>query len=172
MYDLAVDLLDAIAAAMATTPGGSPDRQYVSLGDPAWETSCSHAAVQILTLTEESTNPLSPAGETGRRDARGRVNLVGMVAYAIRCIQADQGNMQVYQAASDAQLSAEAKQGYEDGWAIWNWITRAQRAGTLFGGECAIVHFDGGTPLTPAGGLGGWRFALRVELGGYDPTGS
>jgi len=172
MYDLAVDLQSAVVGAMATTPAGAPDRSWVSLGEPAWDTSCAQAAIQVATLSEGGTNPGSPTEETGRRIGRGRVNLVGLVAWAVRCIQASEQNSQVWQPPSDEQLSAEALAAYEDGWAIWNWITRANLEGTLFGGPCSIVHFDGGAPVTPAGGLGGWRFALRVELGGYNPLGS
>ena len=172
MYDLAVDLRYAVAAAMATTPAGGPEREFISLGEPPWDTGCAQAVVQIPTLSEGSTNPTSPAEETGRRVGRGRVNLVGLVAWAVRCIEASEGNSQVWSPPSDDQLSREARAAYEDGWAIWNWITRANLAGELFGGPCSIVHFDGGAPAQPAGGLGGWRFALRVELGGYDPLGS
>lgn len=170
MYDLAVDLLDAVVAAMGTTDAGPPERSFVALGAPAWETSCSQAAVQVLTLTEEGTRDLSPPMQPGFRHSRGRVNLVGMTAWSVRCIQASQGNAQTYGPASDAQLSAEARAGYEDGWAIWNHINRAVRDGSLFGGPCADVHMDLGVPVTPAGGLGGWQFTLRVELNGYLPT--
>ena len=38
MYDLAAELLAAVVAAMATTDGGTPDRNYVSLGAPAFDT--------------------------------------------------------------------------------------------------------------------------------------
>lgn len=170
MFDLANEYLGALVAAMSTTEAGAPDRSFVSLGSPAWETSCAQAAVQVLVLTEEGTRDTAPAGQTGRRISRGRVNLVGMVGYAIRCIQASQGNNQAYLPPSDDQLTAEAKAAHEDGWAVWNYVTRANLAGNLFNGPCEIVHFDGGAPVTPAGGLGGWQFTMRVELGGYDPT--
>jgi hypothetical protein len=169
MYDLAEDLRVAVVAAMATTDGGPPDRSFVSLGPPAWETSCSQVAVEVDGLREGATNPTSPPEATGIRFKRGRLNLVGLTAYAVRCVKASQGNSQVYKASRDVQLSAEAKLAYEDGWAIWNWINRSILDGSLFDGPCAIVHFDGGAPIEPAGGLGGWRFGLRVELGGYDP---
>lgn len=169
MYDLAVDLLDAVVAAMGTTIGGPPNRKFVSLGPPAWETSCAQAAVQVLGLTEEGTRDTSPAMQTGFRHARGRVNLVGLTAFAVRCIQASQDNSQNYMPASDAQLSVEARAAYEDGWAIWNHVTQLIKHDLLFSGPCGDVHFDGGVPLPPAGGLGGWQMTFRVELGGYVP---
>ena len=175
MYDIAVDLLGAVEAAMASTPAGAPDETYVTLGDPAWAAQCSQAVVQIPLLSEGGTNPTSPPEVTGMRHSRGRLNLVSMLAYAMRCAPVTDGNDQYlppYQAPGAATLSAIAKAGYEDGWAIWNWVNRAVLNGTLFDGPCSIVHFDGGTPYTPEAGLGGWRFAVKVELGGYDPTGT
>lgn len=169
MYDLAADFLTAVAEAMATTEAGGPARQFVSLGAPLWETGCAQASVQVLTLTEESTRDLSPAMQTGLRHARGRVNLVGFVAYAVRCVTVSEGNQNVYQPQSDATLSAEAKAAYEDGWAIWNYVTEAIRQDVLFGGPCGDVHFDLGVPFNPQGGLAGWQFTIRAELNGYRP---
>lgn len=170
MYEIAVDLRDAVVAAMGTTDAGAPDRAFVSPGPPAFETQCSQAAVQVLSLTEEQTRDLSPAMQPGRRHHRGRVNLVGMVAYTIRCAEVSEGNQDVYQPLSDATLDAQAQAVYQDGWAVWNHINRAIETHDLFGGICSDVHFDGGTPYGPEGGLIGWRFALRAELGGYLPA--
>jgi hypothetical protein len=172
MYDLATDLLTAVEAAMATTQGGVPDRAFVSLGTPPWDTSCSYAIVQVDTLTEEVTRDTTPAGQTGMRHHRGRLNLVGMTAWAIRCIQASENNSQNWAAPDDAQLSAEAKISYEDGWAIRNYVNRAIDDLGLFGGSCIDAHMDMGLPVTPEGGLGGWRFSVRVELAGYNPVGT
>lgn len=169
MADLAAELLEAVVAAMTETAAGAPDRSFVSLGAPAWETGCAQACVQVLTLTEEGTRDLSPAMQPGLRHARGRVNLVGMVAYAVRCITVSEDNQQVYEPPSDATLTEEAKAAYEDGWAIWNYVTEAIRLNLLFDGPCGDVHFDLGTPVTPQGGLGGWQFTCRAELGGYRP---
>lgn len=172
MYEITTALLDAIVAAMATTAAGAPDRSFISLGAPAFETDCAQAAVQVLTLTEEQTGPLSPSAQTGQRFKRGRMNLVGLVGYAMRCVEVSEGNLNVYASPFDATLSAAAKAGYDDGWAIWNWVRAGVADGTLFGGRCSVVHFDGGIPAAPQGGLGGWQFSLRVELPGYVPAGA
>lgn len=171
MYDLAVDLLDAVVAAMATTDTGITGlSSYVTLGAPALASDCDQAIVQVTTLGEGATSPTTPPEITGMRHLRGRLNLVGLAAYALRCSEITEGNSQVVMLPSFATLQEVAKIGYEDGWAIWNWITRAIDAGTLFGGPCSVVRFDGGVPFTPEAGLGGWLFSLRVELQGYDPT--
>ena len=170
MYDLAVDFLDAITLAMETTPAGAPDASYIVLGEPAWASSCAQAVVQIGMLGEGATSPSSPPEATGQRFERGRVNLVTLVGYAMRCQPILEGNGQNVQLPTTADLQAAAKKGYEDGWAIWNYITRLLRKDELFEGPCSIDHFDGGTPFTPEAGLGGWKFVMRVELQGYDPT--
>ena len=175
MWDLAVDLTNAVALAMATTPAGGPLETYQTLGAPAFLDGCAQACVEIPLLSEGVTNPLAPPESTGMRHQRGRLNLVSMVAYAIRCIEVTDGNNQMlppFQGPSAATMTAAAKAAYEDGWAIWNWVNHAIRNGMLFNGPCAVVHFDGGIPYAPEAGLGGWRFAVKVELDGYDPTGS
>lgn len=171
MYDLAVDFLAAVVAAMGTTEDGIDGlSSYVTLGEPALALDCDQAIVQMIGLGEGATSPTSPPEATGMRHSRGRLNLVGMRAYALRCSAITRGNNQVIELPSFDELQQVAKIGYEDGWAIWNYVTRAIDRDTLFGGPCSVVHFDGGVPFTPEAGLGGWVFTIRVELQGYDPT--
>lgn len=171
MYDLAVDFLDAVVSAMATTDEGIDGlTSYVTLGEPALASDCDQAIVQITGLGEGATSPTTPPEVTGTRHSRGRLNLVGMTAYALRCSPITEGSGQVVQLPSFASLQETAKIGYEDGWAIWNWVNRAINSESLFNGPCTVVHFDGGIPFTPEAGLGGWLFRIRVELNGYDPT--
>ena len=173
LYDLAVDLLDAVVAAMATTDAGAPTRSYVSLGEPAFgPEACDQAAVQVQGLTEGQTFPTIPPEITGQRSRYGRINEATMIAYAVRCVPVSDGNNQIYAPLTDAELNGMAQQAYEDGWAIWNYVNYAIRNGTLFGGPCGITHFAGGTSYTPEAGLGGWRFQCRVALDGFDNTGS
>ena len=172
MFDLATELLGAVASAMATTVGGAPDVAYITLGEPAWAEACGQAVVQAGMITEGQTSAGNTPESTGRRYALGRVNLIGMVAYAMRCLSVTEENSQIYSIPSGMTLTAIGKQGYEDGWAIWNWVTRASRKGELFNGPCTLVHFDGSPVIAPEGNLGGWRFVCRVELDGYDPTGT
>lgn len=166
MYDLADEFLAAVVAAMTTTDTGAPDRSFVSLGEPVFDTLCAQAIVHIPGLSEGATGPGAPPEGLGLRHSRGRVNLVAMTAWAIRCVTIQDGQIPV----TDAEFNADAKASYEDGWAIWNYVTRAINNDDLFAGPCGDVHFDGGVAVTPSGGLGGWRFMLRVELNGYDPT--
>lgn len=171
MFDLAVDLLNAVVAAMATTEEGVVGlTSYVTLGEPALASDCDQAIVFVSGLGEGATSPTSPPEATGMRHSRGRLNLVALTAYALRCSPITTGNGQVVSLPSFAELQETAKIGYEDGWAIWNLVNRAIDDESLFGGACTVVHFDGGIPFTPEAGLGGWKFQIRVELQGYDPS--
>ena len=171
LYDLAAELLAAIVAAMATTSAGEPPMAYVALGEPAFgPESCDQAIVTVNGLTEAQTSPTTPAEITGQRFRYGRLNEATMTAYAIRCLFVSQQNQVPYTGLTIAELDNASRQAYEDGWAIWNYVNYAIRNGLLFNGNCSIVHFAGGTSYTPEAGLGGWRFACRVQLDGYDAT--
>lgn len=171
MYELGTELLEAVVAAMSTTDEGVAGlTSYVVLGEPALASDCDQAIVQITGLGEGATNPSTPPEATGIRHSRGRLNLVGLAAYALRCSAITENNSQTVMLPSFASLQQTAKIGYQDGWAIWNLINRAINSESLFNGPCTVVHFDGGIPFTPQAGLGGWLFRIRVELNGYDPT--
>jgi hypothetical protein len=168
MYDLATAYLDAIVAAMDSTDTGPPDRAFVAPGQPTFETQCDQAAVWIPNLTEGATSPTQPSEITGQRSRYGRVNLVALTGYAIRCASVSE-NTQIYEPLTDTTLNSQARAVYQDGWSVWNWITQLIRTQQLFGGTCGIQHFDRGSPYQTEGGLAGWQFQLRVQLDGYKP---
>ena len=160
LFDMAVDLLAVCDDALTSTEAGAPAMTYVSPGVPTFDYACDTLAVYVPSLTEESTSPLNPAPSSGWRHRRGRVNLAGFTVVSARC-----GVTSANPTAQ--QLTAAAKKNYEDGWAIWNVITQRIKDGTLFGGSCADVHYDGGLSLTPQAGLVLWQMTLRAEIGGY-----
>lgn len=169
MYELADSFLQAIVAAMTTTTAGAPDRAFIAPDTPVFETECGQAAVYIPTLSEEATSPLTPGGQVGQRFHAGRVNLVGMIGFAVRCAEISEGNQLPYQPPFNATLNGQAQAVYEDGWAIWNYVTALLNQKKLFQGPCGITHFDLGKPYIDEGGLMGWQFDIRVELNGYVP---
>jgi hypothetical protein len=160
LFDLAVDLLAAADEALATTEEGAPAMTYISPGVPTYDYTCDTLAVYVPSLTEESTSPLNPPPSSGWRHRRGRINLAGLTVVSARCGV-------VTTTPTALQITAAAKKNYEDGWAIWNVVTQKIKDGTLFGGGCSDVHFDGGLSLTPQAGLVLWQMTLRVEIGGY-----
>lgn len=169
MYEVAVAYRDLIVAAMTSTEAGAPDRAFVAPDQPVFETQCAQAAVYIPSLTEGGTGPAGPPEQIGQRFHRGRVNLVGMRGYAIRCAAISENNQAPYEPLLDTTLDAQAKAVYEDGWAVWNYLNAALNANLVFGGQCGIVHFDPASPYAEEGGLMGWQFPIRVELTGYIP---
>lgn len=160
LFDLAVDFLAACDTALGTTAAGAPSMTYISPGVPTFDYTCDTLAVYVPSLTEESTSPLNPSPSTGWRHRRGRINLAALTVVSARCGITNT-------APTAIQLTAAAKKNYEDGWAIWNVVTQQIKAGTLFGGPCSDVHYDGGLSLTPQAGLVLWQMTVRVEIGGY-----
>ena len=171
LYDLATELLEAIVAAMATTEAGAPPMQYIALGAPAFgPESCDQAVVGEIALSEGNTSPTQPSEITGQRFRYGRLNVANMTAYAMRCMFVSQQNQVPYAGLTVADLDAASSQGYQDMWAIWNYVNYAIRNGTLFGGTCSIVHFRAAPSYTPEAGLGGSKFTVGIQLDGYDAT--
>lgn len=168
--DLASQFLQAVVAAMTSTEAGAPARAYVYPDQaPEFYTECSQAVVCVPALTEGQTSPTTPAEVTGRRFHYGRINLVAMTGYAIRCVAVSEGNRQPFKPLTDATLNAQSKILYQDGWALWQTVTKLLQDDLLFEGLCTNVHFDLGRPVRPLGGLAGWSFTLRAQLSGYVP---
>lgn len=143
LYDLAYAYLQATVAAMTSTAAGAPQRAYVYPDQaPEFYTECSQACVSVPALLEEQTSPLTPAPVTGRRFHNGRVNLVTMTAYAIRCVAVSEGNGQPFRPLKDATLNAQALAMYEDGWALWQTVTKLLQEDDLFAGfapRCILI---------------------------------
>lgn len=163
LFDLAVDLLEAGADALATTEAGPPAKAYISPGVPTFDALCDTLVVYGATLTEEATSPLNPPPSPGWRHRRGRINLAGLTAVSARCALPSGGEV----VPSGPELTAASRVILEDGWAMWNTVTQKIKDGTLFDGKCSDVHFDGGISLMSEGGLVLWQMTVRVEIGGY-----
>lgn len=159
------DFLDVAVAALALTDKGPPALQYVADGLPALDR-CDLVCTYLAGMGEEMTQPISPIPATGRRYARGRVNLPGFVVLVARCRTNLQGGDANYREPSAAQLTADGLAHAQDGWALWNGFTQAFRDGTLLGGRCDDIHFDQLLPLEPQGGVNGWTLHIRADLPG------
>ena len=169
LYDLLAEFLDAVEAAVATTPGGAIARAYVSPGPPAWD--CELIAVHAGGPLEADTAPLAPPLQPGHRVIDTfAVNEIAITTTVLRCVPTIQQVGGSTSWPSAAELEAAARLIDADVWAIWNHVKNAVRDGTLFrraDGEAREVFFDPAVPLSPAGGYGGWQIPLRVSLEGY-----
>lgn len=162
LNDLSMGLLAAVEAALATTAAGVPGRQFVSPGTPAFDC-CPFFCVHPLILGLADTRPLFPPLEPSQRPHRASINLVAFHAYVIRCVPVPNDNGDPPPAAD---LTASGRTISQDGFAVWDHLKKAVRAGSLFPGDLTDVFFDGGVQLDPAGGCGGWLFTVRVQLDG------
>src|SRR3990170_4644070 len=88
LHVLATDFLAACVEALDTIPtfapglGGAPARSFVSPGLPAFDC-CDQLAIHVTGVTDSGT---SPSNLTGRSAYTMKVNVVGLVATATRCI--------------------------------------------------------------------------------------
>jgi hypothetical protein len=165
LFALAQEFLDACIEALDTIPtfapglGGAPERSFVSPGLPAFDC-CDQLTVHVSGVTD---GPNSPANFSGRSASSMKVNTVGLVATATRCLPSEG------EPPSAVDLSASAEQVDADGWALWNHIYNLIRADQLFT-LCGEVFWDGLRSINPQGGCGGFTLNLRVELEGYEET--
>ncbi|HET9234986.1 MAG TPA: hypothetical protein VFP10_12670 [Candidatus Eisenbacteria bacterium] len=161
LQDLAQEFLDACVEALDTIPvsapglGGAPERSYITHALPAFDC-CPQLTVHVASVTPSPTSPGTAIGTSARS---ALVTVVGLVATILRCVQAGEN-------IPTATMTAEAAQINADGWALWNEILNAIRAGTLFQ-QCGEVFWDGLRPSPAQGGCAGWTLNLRVLLDGY-----
>lgn len=162
-YVLSNQYLSLCADLLDTTAGGSPDLAYVYPVQPVIDC-CPALIVFMPRLTEEQTSPLTPPAATGHRAQFGRVNLVTLTAWVLRCSprMSDDGSVNV------TEVLYVAQQVQQDGWVLWNGIYHAIRDG-VFKSLCEDVHFGEARPIREQGGCLGWEFTIRAELNGYAP---
>lgn len=159
-FALSEAFLEVCETALDTTAGGRPDLSYIYPVVPPVDC-CPALIVFMGSLTEETTSPFSPPAATGHRASYGRLNLVGLTAWALRCSPEPNANGSV-----DVDRILEvAQQVQQDGWAMWNGIYKAINDATFLD-ICTAVHFDRALPLKDAGGCLGWSMSIRAELGG------
>ena len=157
---LTSSLLAVAAAALDDTTAGAPDLVYVSPAAPAFDC-CPALIVNVASLSEESTSPLTPPAATGRRSSYGRIALAQLVLSALRCAPRVQQDGSVL--TSDIEAVAVTVQ--EDAWALWNGVTCAIK-NEVFLDLCSDIHIDRAVQIREQGGCVGWEFAIRAELGG------
>jgi hypothetical protein len=146
--------------ALATTVGGIPAVTYVYPSRPPVDC-CPALVVWMGSLSEETTSPISPPASTGHRASYGRLNLVTLTAWALRCSPPanDDGSVSL------VEIDRVAQETQQDGWALWNHIYAAINDGTFLD-ICTAVHFDRAAALEERGNCLGWSMTIRAELGG------
>lgn len=168
LHDLALEYLDACAAAVATTAGGAIAHRFVSSGLPPLDC-CPQLTVHVGGPAQADTLPLLPPLQPAERtQTQGYLPLVQMTCTVVRCVPvpSESGNP-----PAAATLTAAALLTDQDVWAVWNWIASRHRANSLFTQPSGKreMFMDAAFALNNSGGCGGWQIPVRVELGGYEP---
>ena len=141
-HALAQELLEACVSALDTIPesapglGGSPERYFVSPGEPAALAAaecCDKLTVHIAQVTEAPTEPTGQGGlAIGRRASYSRINHVGLIVTVFRCVPTSTNARSGVFDPPAEDLDATAAQIHADVWALWNHIFNLIRAGSLF----------------------------------------
>lgn len=165
LYNAANEYLEACINALQMSPGGIPERCYVSPGAPIWdcpEMLCVHIGGPAIA----DTLPLQPSlAPLHRVSVQGEVNLITLTATILRC-------WPIYDDAADNLPSIESytevsQVMYTDLWAIWQYGKAAHRQGILFPGKQRQFGFDPAISVNMQGGTVGWEIPLRVSLEGF-----
>lgn len=165
LFQYALEYLNAVLAALATTDAGVPDGPFfVAPSVPALD--CPEmVTVHVQTVGWAPTSPSSPPLETDMRARRRGVIQATLVAQFVRC----QPNPSGINAAfpDPASMTAAAKKSAQDVWAVWNHLTTEIRNGTIFNGSCPPNGIDSPAPIQTQGGSAGWAFQVRPQIDGY-----
>lgn len=163
LFDVAHELLEACAAAVATTPAGAIDRAFVSPSLPAFDC-CPQLTVHVGNALEGDSLPLSPPMQPSHRVVDKLVPMVQLTCSVIRCTP---GPDMRGDPPEVVEIEDAAKQTNADLWAIWNGLRTAKREETLFPPREREFFFDPAFPISIQGGCAGWLIPFRVTLGGY-----
>jgi hypothetical protein len=168
LYDAASQLLAASILALTGTTRGAPDRRYVSLGPPVQD--CEQCVVWANPVTKWDTSPRNLPMDRGHH-GRLSVNACTLNVWVNRCMKGGLygGGIEGDPNAPDmALLDEDARDCYQDGWVLWNYIQQRVREGVLFGDPgMREVAFDQLSPLPPAGGIGGFWLTMTLTIAGY-----
>lgn len=165
LTEYARELLELCEASLVATDVGPPPKIYLAPPGPAFD--CDQLTVEVISLGDApfaGTSVLS-----GGRKITAAMNLIGFRVKIVRCgptLDA-QGNPPPLADEEDAAII-----GHQDVWAIWTGVRTAQFAGTLFGGLCDHVFYDGARAIETLGGISGYEIDFRVEIAGFANSGS
>lgn len=160
-YQWAQGLLAVAEAALAATSGGAITRTFVAAGLPALDC-CPQLTVHTAghgIFPTAASGALTP----GHRRTVGTVRYIRFIVTVVRCAPVPGAKGAPPAPAVQAAIAADIN---EDPLAIISAVTKADAAGTLFGGACREFYFDGATSLDPVGGCVGWLINFRASIEG------
>ncbi len=159
-YFVAREVLDTVVAGYVTAGETLPDRQFVSIGPPAWD--CELVAVWVERtaghagdISTEVVEPLAQAAGHGLRAALLRVQIV-------RCVPTIDDEFGEALPPSPAEEEAAAAVLLKDLQLVQNILLTASKAGEL--ATCNDVGFIEWVSVGPDGGMAASTHGLRVSL--------
>jgi hypothetical protein len=165
LYDFAADLLAVCEEALATTPGGVPDRSFITVAQPALDCP-EQLTVHVVSLEIDQQITPNQGATGGLRFQEGWRNLATFMATIVRCTP--QPNNFAAQPPSTTDLDLLAQKTSADLWAIWNSVAQRLSEGTLFEG-CSVTSFRIAVPQVESGTSAGWQFIVTTAINGYSP---
>ena len=111
---------------------------------------CDQLTVETLSLGMLRSRPRA-CSESGRR-ITAAINLVGFRVKIVRCVPT-LTRRRIRRPRRTWPLAAAMLN--MDVWAIWTRVRTAQREGTLFGGDCGHLFYDGAFAIEEEGGIAG-----------------
>lgn len=162
LTDYADELAVVAADALADTVGGTIERAGLTAGLPAFD--CEQVTVAVISLGDAQQSTLSTLG-AGRRHMSGAINLIGFRITVLRdCVSTidESGDFPAVD-----EMRADAEKVHQDVWAIWTRIRRLMMSGSLFGGRCSKLFFDGARATATEGGMAGWEIDFRANIPGF-----
>jgi hypothetical protein len=174
LYEVALELLTASAAILATTSGGAPTNRLVVHGLPAFDC-CDSLFVSVGTLSYDSLMRQPPGGAPGsmRASQMPVVPIVPLTVTALRCVSRQampEGGLAIRAADADA-IQTDARAVYADGWSLLCGLYHAHKDGSLFADyPCRVSEVGAVIPVAPEGGCLGWAVVVTVTLDGFTPA--
>lgn len=177
LYALADELLAACVEALDTIPtfapglGGSPERSYVSPGEPAAD--CCDPGQLTVHIVQGQEMPTEPLGLPVQKRAAHhiRLNTINLLVTIFRCVPGPDDSKLTVEPPTPEALEGAAEQLNADIWALWNHLFNMIGAGELLT-RCSSVNMEGFRSLPPSGGCGGWVLAITAKLDGYEEVSS
>lgn len=165
LTEYAQELLDLCEAALEATDAGAPSRVYLAVPGPPFD--CDQLTVETASLGDAPLAATSVLG-SGRR-ITAAINLVGFRVKIVRCVPtlSEAGDP-----PPEEDVTLAAAMLNMDVWAIWTRVRTAQREGTLFGGDCSHLFYDGAFAIEEEGGIAGYQIDFRADIDGFVNSGS
>lgn len=157
----AQELLDLAVAALADSSAGPMERSFLVHGTPVHD--CAQVTVAVTSIGDASFPAQSTIG-AGQRHITGALNLYGFQIEITRCLPTIDS---AGDPPSPEEETAAASGLHEDVMLVWNRVRQEKRDGTLFGGDCDMLFFDGALAVESQGGFGGWTIDFRADISGF-----